>query len=196
MPEKFVTAAPEKYASALVQLDTIPPPIENSKLLIENEILKARKMPNHAVIQPGLIWSAGLAGIGRYVEQFNSRLIGVELQCGDDYDYSRAELRKAFMTWVTRGSNLATIATPFSQWYVAGKEEERQKMTYWFYQQTTPGILRLEQFGSEQYGWWKTDGLGSDRFELAICLGNIEMGEYIQRPAFLTSQDILYLRNQ
>lgn len=193
MEEIFVSTAPENYSNSLVHLDSIPQSIANSRTFIENAMKEARGMPNHPVIQSGLIWSAGLAGIGRYAKQSGSRIIGVELQCGDDYDYSKATLQKAFTTWSNHGFELATIVVPNSYWYEAGQIEERQKMTYWFYQQTMPNVLRLEYFGSNQYGWWKTNGLGSESFKLAVRLGKINMAEYVQKPAFLSHQEILYL---
>ncbi len=87
---------------------------------------------------------------------------------------------------------MATIALPPSEIL---RGEETEKTTFWFYQQTEHGVLRLENFGSNQYGWWKVNGLGTDPTNITVMIGNIDMGEYINRPAFLTSQEVLNFSN-
>ena len=148
---------------------------------IENLVILARFMPAHDSSGDWGQWfyypGSGYGAL--YVPFGKNGLAAVYLNCGGDIgedDIARASFVSAYAVWKGNPSGLkeftfATIAYPGGDWYQSlGDSKETLFRKFFFFQETRQGILKLEQLGSRQLGWFEAawSGLGPNNLQVKL----------------------------
>ena len=147
---------------------------ETGRKAIEELVVLARKMPPENQKGDWGKWSYS-TGMGRgmlYTKFGRDGLAAVALGCGSDdsdNDISRASFHQAVAEWTqerrvsadfTKEYAYCLAAFPGGQWYHnRGGEKEPLLRIFFGFQETRPGILRLEELGSQSKGWFSAEAL-------------------------------------
>lgn len=153
-----LTVKPESYKDVFSAIKTIQDRFVDKRSLMDKLIARAKEMPSTSTRVKAGSWESRL-GMGTLRIKTPSRSAKVVLVRGDDFNFSRSKLSLGLLYWTDGRYQFLTAVQPI----------DFETNVWAFYQETLPDILRLEQFGGDELGWWQTKDIG--RFLKDIKVG-------------------------
>lgn len=193
LSSEAIRITPKEFQTCVTGIENLSPSRLRSRDAIEKVITLARQMPPEDDKGNWGQWHSGFGYGALYVPFGKDGQGAVYLSCGGDIsqnDISKAGFVSAYAFWTltrrrggyTKNFKNLAIAKSGGEWfYNIGHEQEPSLRKYFFYQETSDGLLRLEQFGSDKYGWYELGGLGIGFEENVV----VHCGESERMRAFL-----------
>lgn len=195
LSSEVIRVTPEKFQTCAAEIENLAPSRLKCREAIEKVITLARQMlPEDDKGNWGQWrYHSGLGYGALYVPFGKDGQGAVYLSCAGNIsqdDISKAGFVSAYAFWTltrrragyTRNFKNLAIAKSGGEWfYNRGHELEPTLRKYFFYQETSDGLLRLEQFGSDKRGWYELGGFGIGFEENVV----VHYGESERMRAFL-----------